>query len=861
MRTPKLMYLIVCFLTSCTLLAQDDNTLFFESDVRPILKAHCFYCHGEDGEMEGDVDLRQVRFMLDASAIDADSPSASRLLEVVATGEMPIEGKPLESQDVDTIRRWLSSGYKTKRIEPPEAPDFYITDSEQSHWGFNPVVKPQVPDVGQANPIDAFIQAAFSEKNLNFAVAADRITLIRRASFDLLGLPPTPKEIDAFVQDDSPDAWSRLIDQLLQSPAYGERWGRHWLDVVGYSDSNGGDLDSPRDHAWQYRDYVVRAINENKPWDRFIQEQLAGDELVGLTSQQTDTVIDDPEKWDIIAATGFLRMAPDTTADRPDDPSVAKEEVLVNTIRIIGNSLLGLTLQCAQCHDHRFDPISQVDYFRIRSLVEPVFNPADWREPQQREYEAYTAQELETNRTIEASALAIDAQRKALINRVYAEYLEVRMGDTDEATKNKIRLAWNKPVDERSEGERELLKKFDCDFEIVDHLRFIPNTESSEALRVELLRKAEEIRATKLSRTFMAATENPSSIPQTRRFHRGNPAQPREVVSPGDLQIFEARPIIKSNEENLPTTGRRLAYTQWLTSGHHPLVARVLTNRFWMHHFGQGIVTTTEDFGMRTPRPLHGDLLDYLAQWFVDANWDLKSFHRLVMTSKTYQQANRNLPAESIDGSNQYFARMSLRRLEAEVVRDSMLAVSGKLVCDIGGRPAVVARNPAGGIELGKEISEASNGVVKAIEPLGEQAYRRSIYVQLRRERTLSVLEAFDMPNMAPNCSQRVCSTNAPQSLMMLNNTFVVEQSRAFAERLISEPGDASVHIGQLWRLTYGRDPSSDELATAVNFLTSEQHRQRLLSNTEELTRQVEVDALAAICQVVFASNEFLYTP
>ncbi len=859
-----------------------DEGLFFESHIRPILKAHCFHCHGEDGEKEGDVDLRQVRLMVDAYAIDSDDPGQSRLLEVVASGEMPIGGKPLPKEDVELIGRWLAGGHPTKRPEPDEVPDFLITDNEQSHWAFQKVVAPEIPKVGQSHPIDAFIVAGLHEAGLPPAPRADRVTLVRRASMDLIGLPPTPEQVAAFVNDNSLDAWPKLIDRLLMSPEYGERWGRHWLDVVGYADSNGGPNDIVRPNAWHYRDYVVASINNDKPWDQFVQEQLAGDELVGVSTASADSPVTDSAIWDSIAATGYLRMGPDPTADEVDNELLAKESVLVDTIRIMGNSLLGLTLQCAQCHDHRFDPVSHVDYHKIRALIEPVYNPSDWRKPDDRSLIANDERELKFNEQIEADADAVDQQRQDLIDQTYAAYLEVRMGDADDSVKAQIRIAWNKPQDDRTEEEVALLDQHDCNFDKADHLRFIPNSNVEETKRVELQERAEAIRGTKVSRVLMVATEVEGSVPATRRFHRGNPLQPKEEVSPGELQVIADAPTIAANDPDLVTTGRRLAYAKWLTCGDHPLVGRVLVNRFWMHHFGSGFVTTAEDFGLRTPRPLHGDLLDHLADWFVRSGWSLKEFHRYVMTSATYQQSARNPAAEAVDASNERLARMSLQRLEAEAVRDSMLSVSRQLVRTIGGPPSIVARNPAGGIILGKELSHASNNVVHTVVPLGEAANRRSLYVQLRRDRTLSVLQAFDMPNMAPNCSERACSTTAPQSLMMLNNTFVIEQSNAMAKRLITEhPNAPEQQLTSLWKLCYGRKPDATVFSMLLEMLVDEIDRQSTFEQTLVITAsaaesdppddkaeplsQPRLDpttrALAAICQVVFASNDFLYRP
>ena len=833
-------------------------TLTFEADIRPILKAHCFYCHGEDESIEAGVDLRQVRRMLDSYTIDDVDPHLSLLLDVVETGEMPKDGKPLPAEDVETIRRWLAQGFPTARPEPEELPDFYITPEEQAHWAFRPIVKPAVPRGGLTHPVDAFVGVQLRSRGLDFAPPADRVTLIRRATFDLHGLPPTPEMVNQFVRDDQPGAWERAINRLLGDQAYGERWGRHWLDVVGYADSAGSLQDQPRENAWQYRDYVVRAHNEDRPWDQFLLEQLAGDELVGLDHDAAAKGLPDPSSWDSLAATGFWRMPPDGTADKGADQDVSREEVLTDTLRVFGNAFLGLTVQCAQCHDHRFDPISHSDYYRLRALIEPVYDVRDWRKPKNRLYDAYTVEEMAANAVIEAKAEAVDQARQDLIDAEYDKYLRERMKGLEEPIQDQIWVAWHLDSKERTDEQAALLEKHDCDFKKNSHLRSIPDRKKQEAQRVAYLEQAERIRLTKLSRTFMAATEEAGEIPPTRRYHRGSPAMPKEVVPPGDLTIVENRPKIPVDDQSLPTSGRRLAYARWLTSGEHPLLTRVLANRFWLHHFGNGFVDHSDDFGMRTPRPVHADLLDYLAATFAQEGWSLKSLHRLIMTSQTYRQSTRNDDAQAVDPGNRLLARMSMQRLEAEAVRDSMLSVSGQLVRHLGGRPVAVARNPAGGIVLGKELSNANNGVVHTVEPFGEASRRRSLYVQQMRSRTLSVLSAFDMPNMAPNCSQRVCSTVAPQSLMMLNDQFVIDQSRQLAQRLISEhPDSPDDQVEQLWRLAYGEAPDEQEGEVAAAMLSRAVDRQAAIQSDGTPQQR----ALASLCQVIFATNRFLYAP
>ena len=830
----------------------------FENDIRPILKAHCFHCHGEDGEMEGDVDLRQRRLMLKTGAIEGDDFTKSALLDVLQSGDMPKKAKPLATQEIALIEQWLKAGAPTLRPEPDKVPEHTITEVERDHWAFQQVRKPAVPQNGEGHPLDALVRARLAEQGLDFAPKADRTTRLRRAALDLLGLPPTPEEVRAFVEDKEPEAWSRALDRLLASPHYGEHWGRHWLDVAGYADSNGSGKDSIRENAWNYRDYVVKSVNADKPWDVFITEQLAGDELARFTHERADEVLRDPAQWDRLAATGFLRMVPDGTGDDPADPTVAREVVIAENLRVVGSALLGLTVGCAQCHDHRFDPISHVDYHRLRALIEPVFNKDDWRKPKDREYAAYTPQESAANEVIEASANAVDKTRTELIDREYSKYLEERMESVPESEKPAVRAAWQTDPEQRTDAQKALLKQHDCDFKKADHLRFLAGREEPEKERSALVKEAKRIRDTKFTRVLMAATEVRDAVPVTHRFHRGDFRQPKEAVAPGEMAIFENAPAVSPADPDQYSTGRRLAYARWLTSGRHPMVARVLVNRFWSHHFGRGLVENLADFGMRTPRPVQADLLDWLAADFVENGWQLKAWHKRVMLSRTYQQGSRNPAAEARDGDNVFLARTALKRLGAETVRDSLLAVAGNLRPAIGGKPLRVARRPEGGVVLGKEVTNDNNDVVKEVLALGDEAFRRSLYVQARRSLPLSVLQTFDMPQMAPNCAQRAVTTVAPQSLMMLNDSFVIDQSRVLATRLLAQQSDPAAQIHALWQSTYQAPPSDVELAAATAFLADEIPRQREkgADETESRTR-----SFAALCQAVFASNRFLYAP
>ncbi|MGD9854427.1 MAG: DUF1549 domain-containing protein, partial [Planctomycetaceae bacterium] len=394
----------------------EEDAISFERTVRPLLKTHCFQCHGEEPEVRGSLDLRLARFLKKGGdsgpAITAGDRNGSLLYQRVRSGEMPpAEDKQLAESEIALIGRWIDAGAPTLRPEPESLDGTYVTEEERSHWAYQPISRPPIPQVHNTDrvgtPIDAFILAQLEQQDFLLAEEAEPRTLIRRLSFDLLGLPPAPEEIDAFLADTAQDSYERLVDRLLASPAFGERWARHWLDVAGYADSEGYAVeDVERPHAWKYRDYVVRAFNSNKPFDRFILEQLAGDELI--TSPLDNLTAADAE---LLTATGFLRMAPDGTAGSVDNPELARNDVMAETIKIVSTSLLGLTVGCAQCHDHRYDPIPQSDYYAFRAIFDPALDWKNWRAPKQRLVSLYTGADRAEAARIEAQAKVIDDER------------------------------------------------------------------------------------------------------------------------------------------------------------------------------------------------------------------------------------------------------------------------------------------------------------------------------------------------------------------------------------------------------------------------------------------------------------------
>jgi hypothetical protein len=871
--------------------------LSFEKDVRPILKAHCFDCHGEGEKLNGGVDLRLRRFMAqtrtdDGPVLVPGHPDSSLMLTLVRKGEMPKNEKKLSEKEIATIENWILAGAPTLGTEPAELPKgFHITEEDRRFWTFQPIRRPAVPKWSSADrvrtSIDVFVLQKLREQNLDFAPEADKRTLIRRVYFDLLGLPPTPEAVDEFLADDSPDAYDRLVDRVLESPSYGERWGRHWLDVAGYADSNGyAEADSLRPQAWRYRDYVIRSCNDDKPWNQFIVEQLAGDELAGVTQENAVAKAADSRVQELLTATGFLRMAPDGTGDEVADQNLARNQVMAETVKIVSSAFLGLTVGCAQCHDHRYDPISQADYYRMRAIFEPALDWKNWRNPSQRLISLYTAEDRKKADEIEAEAKKIDEaanqMRKDFLEKVFEKELAKLPDDIRETVKE----ARNTPRNKRTPEQTALLKEHpSADVQGALDL-YDPEANKKVQAKQE---EAGKLRATKPPEPFIAAlTESKGKIPDTFLFNRGDHEQPKQNLDPGELEILrpalaaskyveDASALFAKKEPGLASSGRRLAYARWLTSGKHPLVARVLVNRFWMEHFGRGLVNSPGDFGQQGERPTHPELLDWLASEFMADGWKLKPLHKLIMTSTVYRQAAQNEASLRADPDNRYYGRMKLNRFEAETLRDAILAVSGKLNDEQFGPPVPIAQDDAGRVVAGNQKTNGG-GDPTIVESIGERAFRRSVYVEVRRSLPLTVLESFDAPIMSPNCELRNVSTVAPQALTMLNDTFVAAQSEEFARRLrVEYPGDLRSQIRQAWRLTYGASPTEQEIIKSLAYLAeqTEQIRAHLAimtppkpekSKTGKAAEKPVSDprdaqnlALGSLCQALLCANRFLY--
>jgi hypothetical protein len=862
-----------------------DNRVTFERQVRPLLRTHCFHCHGEAGRVEGGLDLRMRRLIVaggdSGPAIEAGEPEASWLFQRVESGEMPppeIEHR-VTAAEVATLRQWIEDGGETLRPEPDVDPDDYLTEEERNFWSFRPVVRVDPPEVDAIDrvrtPIDRFIIAKLESAGLALSEDADRVTLIRRATMDLWGLPPSPEEVEQFLADLDPGAFERLIDRLLASPHYGERWGRHWLDLAGYADSEGyTDDDILRADAYRYRDYVIRSLNANKPLDRFVIEQLAGDELAGPPYRNLSE-----EQIEQLTATGFLRMVPDGTGARGVEQDVARNDVIAATIEQVTSSLLGLTVACAQCHDHRYDPIPHTDYFAVRSLFEPALNWKDWQTPAQRRLSLSTDADQEEADRIEEEAKALDQRRAEQQQKFIDEVFEKQLALLPEEVREETRQARLTSDKERTPEQQELLKKYPS-VNVTASSLYLYDKKAADELK-RMADEASALRQTKPKEEFLRVLREPEGTtpPETFLFYRGDPSQPRQSVAPRELQVLAPTDLeIPVDDPHRATTGRRLAYAEWLVSGEHPLAGRVLANRIWLLHFGQGIVATPADFGFLGTPPSHPELLDWLASELAASGWDLKRMHRLIMTSSVYRQSSlRNQQAEPIDGENRLHWRMPPRRLEAEVLRDSLLRVSGELNTRAFGPPVPVMADPAGQFVVG--IENLNAGRPGPVIPMQGEDLRRSVYIQVRRSRPLSILDPFDPPELEPNCTLRSVSTVAPQSLLLMNSEFVLERADQLARQVQRQAGDSvDDQLRLAWRIALAHEPSEQDLSEAKEFLLAQarhfavgvsdggqaagadQSGEEPPGEAEEESQAAgHLQALASFCHALFSSNGFLY--
>ncbi|HVY68353.1 MAG TPA: PSD1 and planctomycete cytochrome C domain-containing protein [Verrucomicrobiae bacterium] len=931
------------------------KTVDFAAEIQPIFAKSCYPCHGPEkqkGDLRLDIKSSAMQGGGSGKAIIPGHGADSLLIQLVsgAKGEdlwMPKRGDRLTREQIERLRMWIDQGASW--------PDTIEAKSAPTHWAYKPVVSPPVPTVkavsgGDHNPIDAFVQARLAEKKLGPSPEADRRTLIRRLYLDLTGLPPTPQAVTRLAADRSRDAYDKLVEDLLASPRYGERWARHWLDVARYAETHGFEMNQPRPNAWPYRDYVIRAFNENKPYDQFVREQIAGD-VLGVDE-----------------GTGFLVAGAWDQVKSPDIvlTSNQRADELHDIVSTTSSTFLGLTVGCARCHNHKFDPIPQTDYYAVKAVFEGVQHGERARREDKAAREAEVAKlrpglekvDTEINLLESQAALheplaqtgMIDANRLrvAVHPRLNSERLEPvtarrlrftvtattgsepcidelevfspegknvalaslgvkatasgtypnsdihrlehindgRYGNgrswiSNESGKGWVelefpgevtiaRIAWGRDREENykdrlATGYRIEIARGADDWRLVassadrqpyeagmawkpgydltalspdDRARF----EKLAARRKELSARIRELSAPPMIYAGEFVKPEP-----TYRFQRGDPMQKREVIQPGALSVvpvkYDAVAAKKSGRvagEMSEDQARRLAFAQWVTDPANPLTARVIVNRVWQYHFGEGLVSTPSDFGVNGARPTHPELLDWLAADFMAHGWSLKHLHRLIVTSATYRQSSAINPpekggagkantAQAIDAGDRLLWRYPSHRLDAEVLRDSILAVSGKLDLRMGGP--------------GWSPFEKNENYVRVYVPkqeFGGDDFRRMVYAAIVRQRPDGVFGAFDCPDGGQIAPKRTRSTTPLQALNLLNSGFILQQAGFLAARIEREAGkETKAQARRAFALSFDREPDRVELAAAV--------------------RLIQEQGSPVFCRALLNANEFAY--
>ncbi|WP_161602143.1 DUF1549 and DUF1553 domain-containing protein [Tautonia marina] len=777
----------------------------------------------------------------------------------------------------------VALGATASDSESSLAPAESFSEEQRTHWAYLPVERPEPPDVSDPswirNPIDRFILSEIEALEFEPAPEADRITLIRRLTFDLTGLPPTPEEVEAFLQDDRPDAYERLVESLLERPSFGERWAQHWLDLAHYADSNGFELDADRPDAWRYRDWVVKALNDDLPYDRFLSLQLAGDELA-------------PEDESALIATGFGRCGPREVVGGNIDPKVRRQSELSGVTGTVGSVFMGLTIGCAKCHDHKFDAIPTTDYYRLQAFFEAaemVELPISTDE----ERAAYKAAEEEVaarTKPLKEAKAALEAPYRAAL------LAQKESGLTDEE-----RAVLAIPDEDRTPIQKKMAAGAQRALRIPweELAEAVAENPEDHAERERLKRAIFEIEQTlppppaKVMALAESKADGAVEAPETFVYRRGDPYNLGPKVEPRPLGVVLANMGADAFDEGVEPidgrTGRRAALAEWMTRPENPLTARVIVNRLWQHHLGRGIVASPSDFGVRGEFPSHPELLDWLASELIVNGWRLKPIHRLIVTSTTYRQASdprRSVvedPAEIArlgdvfrsqaedDPDNLLFARVDRRRLEAESLRDHLLAVTGELNPQMGG-PGIRAPIPPEVEEL--IFTEAEEVDLWPEHPDPSQHVRRSLYLHRKRNVRLPLFDAFDSPDTQTSCAIRDVSTHPLQSLILLNSSFAIDRAKALAGRVFrEEPNDATARVERTYRLVLARSPSAAEVTQALDFIASQAEMLRdrqdrdgdapLAAPTPEPSG---VDSAEAAAWVDFAvamlnRNEFVYVP
>jgi mono/diheme cytochrome c family protein len=840
--------------------AAASDSDFFKQKVAPIFERNCVMCHGARVQRSG-LDLRSEEALLKGGArgpaVVPGDAGKSRLYRLITHKEepaMPMGMDKLGDAEVAVIAQWINglSPKAAPAVEtiPTRQPGYSITEKDRQFWSFVKPVRPALPKVKDRrwarNEIDAFVLSKLEQNGLRPNRAASPRELLRRVYFDLTGLPPSPEETAEFLKNPSEAAYAKVVDRLLASPHYGERWGRHWLDLARYADSGGYEFDYDRPHAWRYRDYVIKSFNEDKPYNRFIIEQLAGDQLDGVDVKAN------PEA---LIPTGFVRNGP--TVDNADNEETRMDE-LDDMVTTTSSVFLGLTVGCARCHDHKYDPIPQRDYYRMQAIFFP-FQKTEAVMISKEEETVHKARNKEIDEQVRPFRQKIAAIDKPVRDRLLNEKAEfhVQLAEMSSGFEGKT----------KEQYREETLKRFAKDVNLQpEEIEALLSPEDLKA-RKGLQQEMDKINRTrpKPAPSAMGVTDK-GDPGKAYLLNRGDWRNKGEEVHPGLPQIL-------TGDLSLDPRNRRRQLAEWIASADNPLTARVAVNRIWQYHFGKGIVKTPSDFGATGDRPSHPELLDWLAAEFIyptrnagdrtagrrsdganganpqSKGWSWKAMHRLILLSNAYRQSSQfNEQAAAKDPENRLLWRMNPRRLEAEPLRDSILAVSGKLNPEMFG-PGIYPR-------IDPDVINSGSRPRWPLDAKDDQStWRRSVYIFVKRSVLLPLIEVFDCPATVVSGPSRAVSTVSPQALALMNNEFVLQQTGFFAERVAKEAGaDRRAQVVRAFEIALNRTPSAKEIEWSLSFLKSQADGYAQRNNEKP-----DASALRDFCHAIINLNEFLY--
>ena len=813
----------------------------FTTHIQPILKTRCYTCHGEQLQLRKlRLDRRADAIRGGESGIPAIVPgdSANSLLIRYVAGidpdvVMPPEGDKLAPDEVGLLRAWIDQG----ALYPGAAAELSSESPRPAsgHWAFQPVRRPSVPAVRGAawvrNPIDAFVLAKLEQRGWKPAGPATPRALLRRLCLDLIGLPPTPEEQQALLKDPSPESFDRLVDDLLQRPGYGERWGRHWLDLVRYAETNGYERDRTKPHVWRYRDYVIRAFNRDKPYNQFIIEQLAGDEVEDVS----------PET---LIALGYNRLGPwdDEPADFAQDRFDQLDDIVTTTSQVF----LGLTLGCARCHNHKFDPLTARDYYGMVAIFDGLVRPQNGRT--ELDLPLGSRAELDEVAKIESRIEPLEEQTEALKRGYWLAFLREGKSELDEASVK----AFLTDAGKRTAEQERLVKR------------------NSGRLKSEVEKNLPEELKNRIAEIGKAIAPLRESIPDLPRgyfMHEPLPEPPPTHLlirgsarNPGPETLPAVPAVLADAQPRFPaprrTSLRRLTLARWIASSDNPLTARVIVNRVWQHHFGEGFVRTPSNFGKIGEPPTHPELLDWLATRFIDNGWSLKKLHRLILTSNTYRMSKQwNAQYGAEDPESRLLWRVPYTRLEVEAIRDSMLAVTGRLNRKMYG-PSMLPPISEAALEGHSDPGKIWKASVE------NEASRRTIYAFIKRSMVIPMLEVLDFCDTTRSTAKRAVTSVAPQALTLFNGDFVTAQARYFAERVVWEVGlDSEKQIERAYLLALARPPTKAERGRMTAFLSREANAWiREPSERPRDPAMARRHATEQMCRVILNLNEFVYT-